>query len=287
MNSTKRTAITNAAKIAEIRSRNMSVRIAPRSRGDAIALLSRRIDFHYWPRWSAFCIALATALAGILFSAILWRFGLEEMTWRYPVAALLSYLVLLWLLRCWSKRDWDDGSSVDLPMPTSSSSTGSDASSTCHADFSGGGGDFAGAGASDSFDSVSTSLSAFDPGSAVGDTLGTGLEVAASAEEGAVVAIPLVLMIALLVLCGGFAFGLLTLIWNAPTLLAHLMLDAGTASMLAVYTRPAQRESWLSTAFWQTFPKFFCLVLVLMAIGFGLELFDPTAITLFDVLANR
>lgn len=151
----------------------------------------------------------------------------------------------------------------------------------------GGGGDFGGAGASASFDAVNAPISATDGGSLAGDALGTGFEVAASAEEGAIVAIPLLLIIALLLLFGGFAFSLLSLIWNAPSLLAHLMLDAGTASVLAVYTRPAQRESWLSTAFWQTFPKFLCLALVLMAAGFALEIFDPTAITLFDVLANR
>jgi hypothetical protein len=287
MNSTRHTVTANAAKFAEIRSRTMSAPTAPRTRADAITVLSRRIDFHYWPRWSAFCIACGTAFTGVFFSAILWRFGLEEMTWRYPIAALLSYLVLLGLLRCWSRRDWGDGSGLDLPTPSSSSPNGSGTSSSCPVDCSGGGGDFAGAGASDSFDLTTTSLRAVDAGSTVGEALGSGLEVTASAEEGAVVAIPLFLMFALLLLFGGFAFGLLSLIWNAPTLLAYLMLDAGTAGMLAVYTRPSQRESWLSTAFWQTFPKFLCLVLVLMVVGFGLELFDPTAITLFDVLANR
>ncbi|TAG78047.1 MAG: hypothetical protein EAZ24_07035 [Burkholderiales bacterium] len=287
MDSMKQHARTNAATLDQIRRRTMCEPIAPRSRADAIAILSRRIDFYYWPRWSAFWIACGTALSGLAFSAILWRVGLEEMTWRYPLATLLSYFVLLALLRTWSKRDWDDGSGLDLPTPSSSSSSSGSASTGQPEYIGGGGGDFGGAGASGSFESVSAPVSAFDAGSTVGDTFGGGLEVAASAEEGAVVAIPLFLILALLLLFGGFAFSLVSLVWNAPSLLAHLMLDAGTASMLAVYTRPTHRESWLSTAFWQTFPKFLCLAIVLMVAGFALELFDPTAITLFDVLANR
>jgi hypothetical protein len=75
--------------------------------------------------------------------------------------------------------------------------------------------------------------------------------------------------------------------WSAPTSLAQLMLDAGTASLLAVYARPAHRESWWSTASWQTFPKFLSLAVLMMIAGYLLDWFDPTAITLFDVLANR
>ncbi|MGL4234088.1 MAG: hypothetical protein ACRCWJ_22225, partial [Casimicrobium sp.] len=237
------TRTTNAAHLREMQALRMRASYAPHNRGDAIAALTRRIDHHYWPRWTAFWIACITALFGVLFSAILWRVGMEAMTWRYPVSVLLSYLVLLALLDSWSRRRWDDWLQWD-GSPSHSSSNGS-SGGHCNGStsYSGEGGNFGGAGASDSFDT-----GGLDVGSTAGDALGAGFEVAASAEEGAVIAVPLLLIFALLLLFGGFAFGLIGLIWNAPTLLAHLMLDAGTASMLYVYARPQQRNSWFATA---------------------------------------
>jgi hypothetical protein len=265
------------------------------TRGDAIAILKRRIEYRYWPRWSAFWIACVTALFGAFFSAILWRLGMEAMAWRYPLSVLLSYLVLLALLDSWSRRRWDDWFQGDGSSEHSLSSSNSGSNVSCRSDtsYAGEGGNFGGAGASDSFDSSSAfdaggqNSSTVDLGSVTGDALSTGFEAAASADEGVVVTIPLFLIFALLLLFGGFAFGLISLIWSAPTLLAHLMLDAGTASLLAVYVRPAHRESWWSTVFWKTFPKFLALAVLMMIAGYSLEWFDPTAITLFDVLANR
>jgi hypothetical protein len=300
MTNTRAYATTNASRLAAIHAHNMRAPFAPRSRKDAISVLTRRIEFHYWPRWSAFWISVVTALFGVLFSAILWRAGVEAMTWRYPIAVLLSYLVLLLLLASWSHRHWDDWFQFDgSPSQPSSSGGGNGRSCSGHVDYAGGGGDFGGAGASGSFDSsvaldasanamsgagsdVASSATSF-----AGDVVSGGLEAAASADEGVVIVVPLVLITGLLALFGGFAFGVIALIWSAPTLLAHLMLDAGTASVLYVYARPAQKNSWLGTALWRTFPAFLGLAALGLLIGYGLELFDPTAITIFDVLANR
>jgi hypothetical protein len=259
--------------------------VQPRTRSDAIAILRRRIEIHYWPRFGAFLIACATALAGLLFSAMLWRAGVEGMTWRYPISVMLSYLVLLTLLYAWSRRDWWDWLDPNF-MPGGSGSghepvNGLGAGQQSGA-FAGSGGEFGGAGASDSFDTFAS-----EAGSSIGDTLGTGFDVAVSADEGIVIAIPLLLITGLLMLFGGFAFGLVSIIWNAPTLLAQLMIDAGTASMLMVYVRHAQRENWLSAALAKTLPKFVVLALIFTVAGYALEWFDPTAITVFDVWANR
>ncbi len=249
------------------------------SRDASIATLAHRINSRYWPRVNAFFIALITALVALFFSAILWRAGMEEMTWRYPAAVILSYPFLLLFLWEWShRRLWDNW---DIGTPEGGSSH---SNSPGYSDHAGGGGEYGGAGASDSFDAGDVSSFA---GDAAGEVVGGGLEAAASADEGAVVVVPIVLTIALIVLCGGFAFSVIMLMWRAPRLLAELMVDAGTAGRLMVHARLADRQSWLSTATKRTLPSYMGLCVLFLVAGYLLELADPTAITLFDVLANR
>jgi hypothetical protein len=264
---------------------NHRLRIASQTRGHAIALLTHRIEFHYWPRLGAFMIACVTAGFGLLFSAILWRVGMESMAWRYPFAVVLSYGVLLLLLFSWSRRDWGDWSDPNLWPNSSGSNSGScESAGSCResAAYSGEGGDFGGAGASGSFDAIGD-----EAGSAAADAVGTGFQVAVSAEEGAVITIPLFLIFVLLLCFGGFAFGLVSLIWTAPSLLAQLMIDAGTAGLLMVYVSPTQREHWLATATRKTLPSFLFLTAVFALAGYALEWFDPSAITMFDVWMNQ
>ena len=254
---------------------SLTARITPRSRGDAILLVRGRIEQAYWPRIGAFVIACVSALTGVVFSAILWRVGLEDMAWRYPIALALSYPVLLSLLYCWSRRDWWDWLDPNfIPNTPGSGNRG----------YSGGGGEFGGSGASASFSDEGAVGSA---DSTFGDAFGGGVEIAASADEGAVIVIPVLLGAGLLMLFGGFAVGLVSLVWAAPTLLAQLMIDAGTAGLLGVYVRAAHRNGWCASAMGKTLPAFVGLALLLMAAGYALEWFDPTAITVFDVWANR
>ena len=101
------------------------------------------------------------------------------------------------------------------------------------------------------------------------------------------IVIPALLVAGLLMLFGGFAVGLVSLVWAAPTLLAQLMIDAGTAGLLGVYVRATYRNGWCASAMGKTLPAFVALAFLLMAAGYALEWFDPTAITVFDVWANR
>jgi hypothetical protein len=269
------------------------LRIASRTRGQAVAILRRRIEIRYWPRFGAFMIACVTAAFGLLFSAILWRVGVESMAWRFPIAVALSYGVLLLLLYSWSRRDWWDWGDPNF-WPNGSSSGSSHSSGNVEGAVSarpyGEGGEFGGAGASGSFDATGDGATSFvgdSANSAASDVLSVGFEAAVSAEEGVVITIPLFLIFVLLLCFGGFALGLISLIWSAPTLLAHLMMDAGTAGLLMVYVNPTQRAHWLATALRKTLPGFLALAVVLTFAGFSLEWFDPSAITIFDVWANR
>ncbi len=201
------------------------------------------------------------------------------MTWRYPVAVALSYPVLLLLLYGWSRRDWWDW--LDANFIPNSPQSGNHSRLGGDECFSGNGGEFGGSGASASFDETSNAASA------LGDAFSGGIDVAASADEGAVIAIPLLLIGGLLVLFGGFAIGLVSIVWAAPTLLAQLMIDAGTAGLLGIYVCQAQRRAWLASALGKTLPTFVGLALLFMTAGYALEWFDPTAITVFDVWVNR
>lgn len=257
-----------------------SSRIArPTSRGVAVARLTVQIERHYWSRTSALFIGLLTVAFGVFFSAILWHVGMEEMSWRYPMSVLLSYLVMLVMLWWWSRREpW--GGNLDGGGGSSGNSGGS-SNDGAH-DYAMRGGEFGGAGASGSFDGAASEM-----GSLAGDAVGGALEAAAGADEAAIVLVPIAVIIALVMLCGGFAYGAVSLVWQAPTLLAELMIDAGTASLLWVYVRPVDRRNWLATALKKTAPMFIAFSLVFACTGYVLERVDPTAITIFDLLANR
>ena len=256
----------------------------PRYRIDAVGLLTARIKRAYRPRTGAFVIAVISALFGALFSAVLWHLGMESMTWRYPVAVLLSYLVLLCLLWGWSRRDLWDGN-FDFGSGSGSDVSGSHGNS-CH-DASGfsGGGEFGGAGGSGSF--ASDAPGAGSDSSVVSDLASDAMQASVSADEGIIVLLPLALAFALVLVFGGLAASAVSLVWQAPSLLAELMIDAGTAGLLAVFVRHPDRRGWLATALRRTLPVFVSLTLVFSVAGYAMEWIDPTAITLFDVLDNR
>ena len=258
--------------------------VRPRYRIDAVKVLEARIERAYRPRTSAFFIALISSLFGVLFSAVLWHLGLESMTWRYPVAMLLSYLVLLGLLWIWSRRDLWDGS-FDFGSGNGGGSGSHGSSYNDASGYSGGGGEFGGAGASGSFDAGATGAGA--DSSVVSELASGAVQASVSADESVIVLLPLALAFALILVFGGLAASAVSLVWQAPSLLAELMIDAGTAGLLAVFVRHQDRRGWLATALRRTLPVFVGLTLVFSVAGYAMEWIDPTAITLFDVLDNR
>ena len=221
-------------------------------------LLARR-----WLRLHAFLIAATVFAACWGLSATLMHFGVERLSLRWALSLALTYPVFVGVLWLWCRwllsRDEGDIQADGLDVPTLHGDAGIDGSPPFR---SCGGGDFGGGGASASFDG--------DGGSEMvegaGKAFGKGLEVAFAAEEGAVVTVPLVLVLgfAVAVAAGlGIAiFGLFGI-----EVLLGIAVEIAFASAGGALAWRARREGWLAHSLSRTWAPM--LVVLLLAAGAG------------------
>jgi hypothetical protein len=243
------------------------------TRSLAIVRLKRQLERESYPRLQMGFIVALTGAAGWLWSFLLLHAGVGSMALRYPLALLGAYGCFLLLLWLWLRTQADDYTDVpDLSDAVDVLPGSSDI--PLHTIHSGGGGDFAGGGASASFDGGSADASTA-PGvlSAVGDAAGSGLD----ADE---LAIPLI-AIALAV---GLALASLYVVYVAPTLFAELLLDSALSYRLYRHLRNADGDNWLGTAFRKTVVPFAITAVFLTLVGAALTWVAPGTHTLGQAL---
>lgn len=208
--------------------------------------------------------------AGFVTSAAMLASGLSAPATRYPLAVAAGYLAFLAMLRLWlvfRRHEFSgdvDVSFLDLvpsnpPAPFS---------------FDGGGG-FGGGGSS-------AALPA-DAGAAAVEAktslLKGGLSVAAEAEEGAIVVIPILVGAAILV--GLLASG--AVLYNAPVLLAEVLLDSAIATVAYRRLRQHQTAHWSSGVVRRTWKPMLAITLALLALGVAIPLLRPGADSIGDL----
>lgn len=246
------------------------------TRSMAIIRLQRQLEHEAYPRLQMGLIVALTGAAGWLLSAILLALGMEQMALRYPAALAGAYLVFLGLLWLWLRTQAQDYDLLpDLADPgTPGGCDGGPGEVQLPSMQSGGGGDFAGGGASGNFNTA-TALPADEPGvlSSVGDAVGS----AGDADE---FAIPL-LAIALAI---GLAFASLYVVYLAPALFAELLFDGVLSYTLYRRLRNADSSHWLSTAFRRTVLPFALTAVFVALVGAGLAAYAPGAQTLGQAL---
>lgn len=200
--------------------------------------------------------------------------GSDSLALRYLVTLGIGYLGYLLVLRWWAgalvgERSGDVG--LDLPIDLPTPGGGAEcAAEPVQAFQSGGGGDFGGGGAGGSFELSS------DGGAPVGDLASGALEAAGSADEGAVVVIPVVavFLIGCAVVLG--AGSLLLLYFGSEVLLAVAVevafgyVSARTAVRMA-------REGWLSAAVRLTWKPLLGALVCAVVAGGLVDYFVPQA----------
>lgn len=224
--------------------------------------LQQHLERDGWPRVQMTLLVAVTGGAGLLASFVLLQTGLHTMWLRYPLALGVAYLVFLGLLWLWlrtSALDYVDAAPGDLDFAPDSVST---------PDLvSGGGGDFAGGGASASFDA---------PGS---NTLGDSLGSVADADE---FAVPLVVLL----LAAGLALSSLYVVYTAPVLFAELLLDGALAATLFRRLRGLATQHWIETAVNRTALPFVSTAIFLGLCGAVMQAYAPGAHSLGEVLQH-
>ena len=208
--------------------------------------------------------------------------GVESLALRYLVSLGVGYLAYLVVVRLWAAWLLGRGTgvvdnSVDLVDVATSIDwpTGGAAPSRLPLPSSGGGGDFAGAGASGDFVAGDSGL--------LGDVAGGALEAAASADEGAIVVVPVVaiFLIGVAILFGAGALALLYFGWEVLlTVAVELAFSVSTARAFV----GVEREGWLSAVVRLTWKPLLGAVVCAVLLGATLDHFMPQAQSLPEAL---
>jgi hypothetical protein len=269
------------------RSRASQQRHSPQQRERAFVHDTRqRLQRERWLRLHVLLIGLLT-LGGLMAAGGLLRvLGVESLAWRYAIALPISYLLYLGLLRLWAGHllgrdsqlldqapDVLDGLDL-LPTPRGGGGTGSSVPIR-----TGGGGDFGGGGASGSFEVDEVLDTGSGLGEAAGEIAGQTAKLGAAAldsDEGAVVAVPLLVVVAI----GALLMALLGLgvfaLFGVDVLLA-VVLELGLAGLAGGFAWWRQREGWLRRALSHTWKPALAMLVLGVALGLLLDHWLPQA----------
>jgi hypothetical protein len=233
-------------------------------------------------RWHAFWIGSLTLITALVGAAVLkssWPDGWLSL--RYALVLSFAYLIYLLLIRLWAgymaRRSRSD-SSGDVPSPDGISG-GSGGTGGCKSpnEFSSGkGGDFGGGGAHGDFD-----IAGSDVSSSAGDVTSAGLEVAASADEAAVVIVPVVAVFAGLVFLIGAGGWMVSLLFGIEVLLA-VTVELAFAMVASRTLFQMGQQSWWETAVSLSWKPMLGSMLLAVAFGAVIDIWFPQANSLFD-----
>ena len=255
--------------------------------------IERALHERYSLRSHGALIGILTLLLIWLVSTLLMRAGIDALALRYLVSLGAGYLAYLLMLRWWAHRllrqidgeRANGNSSLDAPgdwLPGGSTGQGA---ATGHGPGagtpplrSGTGGDFGGGGASGEFGGpeATHSVAAEAGDSEFLEVAGDALGAAASAEEGAVVVVPVVAVFlagALLLLGAG---SLMLLFFSFDVLLA-VAIELAFAYAGARTAARVVREGWLSAATRLTWKPLLGALLCAVLLGAVVDRFVPQA----------
>jgi len=250
------------------------------TRSLVVLRLQRELEEGSWPRLQMSLIVALTGAAGLLFSFLLLRAGVEGMALRYPLALAGAYAVFLFLLWLWLRTQASDYG--DVPDPTGLLPDPGGGGGSCEASLpmqAGGGGDFGGGGASASFDGPGSGWAGGEASppssssSSIGDAVGS--------FDAAELAIPLIAV----ALAVGLALASLYVVYVAPVLFAELLLDGALSYTLYRRLRAGDDSPhWFTTALRRTALPFALTAVFLAAVGWALSAYAPGARSLGEAL---
>ena len=253
----------------------------------------RHLERRYSLRLHMAVILLATALSGVLFSKVLLLFGVLDFRIRYPLAVAFAYLVFFACVRLWlacisstkeSKTSEGDLLVDFIPSPSPGGGGGKEIPS-----FHGGGGKFAGAGASGSFESPdqafvkgailadSQQASGNRAVKAVGELLGDA--AGGAGDDNVVVAVIVLVVLVVTVLISAAA-----LLHGAPDILSEAAFEGLLAVSLIRGARTISEKEWVGSVLKATWKPFAVTLVVAFVSGVVLHKYFPDAVKLTDIL---
>nr|WP_236599954.1 hypothetical protein [Ramlibacter alkalitolerans] len=203
--------------------------------------------------------------------------GSGSLAGRYLVSLGAGYLVFLLVLRWWAGWLVDRRASLDAPGDWGGGGGAShDGAPDVAPIRSGGGGDFGGGGAQGNFSADADFSAIGDAGPAIGDLAAGAAEVAGSADEGAVVVIPVVVVFVAGVLVLSGVGSLLLLYFGSEVLLA-VAVEIAFGYVSARTALRVAREGWLTAAVRLTWKPLLGALACAVLLGGLLDVFAPQA----------
>jgi hypothetical protein len=199
--------------------------------------------------------------------------GSDSLALRYLVTLGAGYVFYLLILRLWAaslvRRESSGPEGLD-GLPDFGTGPDFSAGGGGAGMQSGGGGDFAGGGASADFSGAA------DGGSALGDVAGGALEAVGSADEGAIVVVPVIaiFLVGCAVVFGAGSLMLLYFGWEALLTVAVEVAFSYVSARAAIRV---VREGWLSAAIRLTWKPLLGALLCAVLLGGTIDYFMPTA----------
>jgi hypothetical protein len=224
-----------------------------------------------WLRLHAACIALLTLLTAWGVSHALRSLGVDRLSLRYALAFAAGYGAMLGLLYLWarwllSRDEGGDGLDANIEIDLAQRPSVDDALPGIEA---GGGGDFGGGGAGGSFDMPDAVA---EPAGKVAE----GALEALGSDEGIVVVIPLLLVLALAAALAG-VLGLTVFGLFGVEVLIGVAIEIALASVGGALAYKAQREGWLGFAWRRTRASAAALLVALVLVGAAVDHWMPQA----------
>ena len=232
-----------------------------------------RLHVHGW------CIGSFTLALMWATSQAQMVLGVDSLALRYLVTLGVGYGAYLLVLRLWAAwlvrprrqpRDTDGWlDAVDLPLPDFAGGSGA----RPPLPRSGGGGDFGGGGASGDFGDP---VAGGDGSGVLGDLAGGALEAAGSADEGAVVVVPVVaiFLIGLAIVFGAGALAWLYFGWEV---LLAVAVEVAFSVATARAAMGAESAGWLAAAVRLTWKPLLGALVCAVLLGAGIDHFIPHA----------
>ncbi|MES2954782.1 MAG: hypothetical protein V4711_04950 [Pseudomonadota bacterium] len=237
--------------------------------------VERQLRQRHWLGLHGLCIG--SIVLGVMWAAahLQMLMGSDSLALRYAATLGVGYLAYLLVLRTWAaalvrQRSDDDGWHGDVPLPDTGGSSNACVAASDPAMVSGGGGDFGGGGASGDFSGGA------EASGNLGDIAGGALEAAGSADEGAVVVVPVVaiFLIGCAVFLGAGSLLLLYFGWEALLTVAVELAFSYVSARTAVRV---VREGWLSAAVRLTWKPLMGALFCAVLLGALLDYFVPAA----------
>lgn len=236
--------------------------------------LERELRRRHSLRLHGLCIGLVTM--GLMWgvSHLQMVMGMESLAWRYLITLGSGYLAYLLLIRVWAAQLVSRGRSSssdgpgDVPDFLPDFAGGGGGGNSPHFQ-SGGGGDFGGGGASGDF-------GLGDAGGGLGDAASGALEAVGSADEGAVVVIPVV-AIFLIGAAVFFGAGALMLMFFGWEVLLTVAIELAFSYVSARAAVRVAREGWMSAAVRLTWKPLIGAIACAVALGAAIDHFIPAA----------